>query len=102
MKKFKSKTKPIESFAVGDMVCFEARTQNKWIVLVLDDPSMTHPWKLPRKGPTFKEGDTGLVVESTTFFDPISMEDRAYYKIATSVGVGWVFPTFLAKVEDEP
>lgn len=97
-----AKKKPkLENFAVGDMVRFESRTNCTQIALALDDPSTTHPWKLPRKGQPFTEGDTGLVVESTTFFDPISMEDRTYYKIATAVGVGWVFPTFLAKVEDE-
>lgn len=87
----------IDVFHPGDMVCFSKK--NRVTALSLDDPSKVHPWKLPRKGVTFSDGDTGIVVESTTFFDPISSEDRTYYKIATSKGVGWIFPVFLKKIE---
>lgn len=90
----------IDTFHPGDMICFSKK--NRVTALSLDDPSKVHPWKLPRKGVTFSDGDTGVVVESTTFFDPIHCEDRTYYKIATSRGVGWIFPIFLKKVEKEP
>ena len=89
----------IDTFQIGDMVCFSKK--NRVTALSLDDPSKVHPWKLPRKGVTFSDGDTGIVVESTTFYDPIHCEDRTYYKIATSKGVGWIFPTFLKKITNE-
>ncbi len=90
----------VDVFRPGDLVYLSKK--NRVTALSLDDPSKVHPWKLPRKGPVLGEGDTGIVVESTTFFDPISAEDRTYYKIATSRGVGWIFPIFLKRVEKEP